>query len=638
MEKWANALWVCQLENRKWRGRAMCGITGWIDWQRDLTQPDVQSILSQMGKTLECRGPDDANQWVSPRAAFAHTRLIVVDPEGGAQPMSRQRGDRSYVMVYNGELYNTEDIRSELKNKGYTFRSHSDTEVLLTAYMEWGPACLDKLNGIFAFGIWDEAEQSFFMARDRIGVKPLFYSEKDGRLLFGSELKSILAHPEVEPILDTVGLSEIFAMGPSRTPGHGVFQGIEELRPGCYLIYDQNGLRTSKYWSLESKPHQEDLRTTVGQVRELFQDAVTRQLVSDVPVCTLLSGGLDSSAITAIVAEQYKKEGKHPLQSYSIDYVDNDKHFKANQFQPNSDDPWAEKVAEYLGIERYKIELDTPQLVDALHRAVLARDLPGMADVDSSLLLFSEAIKRDATVALSGECADEIFGGYPWFHREEALNSTIFPWSRNVKERIQFYSDELNDRIQPEAYIRERYQEALDEVPRLPGEKGLDARIREMFYLNLTRWMPTLLDRKDRMSMAVGLEVRVPYCDHRLVEYVWNVPWSMKMVGGQAKGLLREALKGILPDEVLFRKKSPYPKTHNPDYLAATKKGVQEILSDEASPLRPLLNQKKLQEFLGSDLQKVDMPWFGQLMNVPQLFAYLMQVDTWMREYGVRIK
>lgn len=616
----------------------MCGITGWIDWEQDLSSHENRSTLGKMSDTLICRGPDNSATWVTQHVAFAHTRLIVVDPEGGGQPMARQYGDNKYVIVYNGELYNTEDIRAELLDLGHSFRSHSDTEVLLEAYIEWGPDCVDKLNGIFAFAIWNERDQSIFMARDRIGVKPLFFAKRGTSFVFGSELKSLLANPVIQPELDTDGLAEIFVMGPSRTPGHGVFRGVEELKPGYSLLLNRDGVRTYPYWQLKSEPHTDDFDTTVEKVRELFVDAVERQLVSDVPVCTLLSGGLDSSAITAITANNYEKRGLPPISAYSIDYVDNDKYFEENQFQPDQDAPYAQKVADFLGIQRHVVKFDTPQLFDSLKRATLARDLPGMADIDSSLLLFSEAIQRDATVALSGECADEIFGGYPWFHQQDALSATTFPWSRQITDRMELYSAAFIDRVQPDSYLSDRYRQALDEVPRLAGEKDHDARIREMFYLNITRWMPTLLDRKDRMSMAVGLEVRVPFCDHRLVEYTWNIPWSMKYCDQQPKGILRRALKGVLPEDVLYRKKSPYPKTHNPNYLRATRDGMLEILNDASSPLLPFLDQKRMKEFALIDLQHIDMPWFGQLMNVPQLFAYLIQVDTWMREYNVTVK
>ncbi|MHB1419621.1 MAG: asparagine synthase (glutamine-hydrolyzing) [Bacillota bacterium] len=611
----------------------MCGITGWIDWRSDLTRQ--VSVLESMTQALTNRGPDAEGYWVSPRAALGHRRLIVIDPVGGTQPMVRSRDGKEYVIVYNGELYNTVELRSELESRGHNFLSRSDTEVLLVSYMEWGTDCVKKLNGIFAFAIWNEDDHTLFMARDRLGVKPLFYFAKGDTLVFGSELKSLLAHPAVKPKVDATGLAEIFIMGPARTPGHGIFRGVSELKPGCALAFSPDGIHSQCYWALESRPHTDDLRTTALRIRELLQDTVERQLVSDVPVCMLLSGGLDSSALTAFAAGAFKQAGIGPVHSYEVDYMDNDLYFRPSDYQPNSDAPWALKVSSSLGTVHHQVIIDTPQLVEALTDAVRARDLPGMADIDASLYLFSREIKKRATVALSGECADEIFCGYPWFYREDTLSSETFPWVRMIKERVRLLSPELIEQIRPEEYVARRYQEALEEVPRLAGEKDTEARLREIAYLTVTRFMPVLLDRKDRMSMAVGLEVRVPFCDHRLTEYAWNIPWTMKTCDGLEKGILRRALAGLLPEDVLTRRKSPYPKTYNPAYLAAVRKGVREILDDPVSPLLPFINTRVVRELITKDAASTNLPFFGQLMTYPQLLAYLMQVNTWLREYHV---
>lgn len=611
----------------------MCGITGWIDWELDLTQQ--RPVLETMTATLTNRGPDAEGIWLSPQAAFGHRRLSVVDLEGGKQPMIRQLGDCTYVITYNGELYNTLEIRRELQARGHQFYTNSDTEVLLVSYIEWGPACVDYLNGIFAFGIWNTKDQSLFMARDRLGVKPLFYSERDKSFFFGSELKALLAHPAIPARLDQEGLEEIFSLGPSRTPGHGVFQGIAELRPGYCLLHNRNGTRIWQYWSLKSQPHEDDLDTSIARIQELLGDAAKRQLVSDVPICTLLSGGLDSSALTAFAANSLKKEGLGPLHTYSVDYVDNDIYFKPNHFQPNSDAAYVKLMSDTFQTEHHSIIIDTPQLVDALKTATIARDLPGMADVDSSLYLFCKEIKKGATVVLSGECADEVFGGYPWFHSERALAYKSFPWARSVEERTRILSPELANQISPAEYVDRRYRETIAEVPVLPGEDPLEARRREMFYLNITWFMTTLLDRKDRMSMATGLEVRVPFCDHRLVEYVWNIPWEMKSCDQREKGILRRALQGVLPEEILTRRKSPYPKTHNPNYLSAVRSLLQNVLNDSSSPLLQLINVETVKRMVQSEEGALKNPWFGQLMTDPQFFAYLIQMDFWLREYKV---
>ncbi|MEW9121860.1 MAG: asparagine synthase (glutamine-hydrolyzing) [Thermotaleaceae bacterium] len=613
----------------------MCGITGWIDWNGDCSRQS--DILKEMTNRLSYRGPDTEGTWLSQIAALGHRRLAVVDPEGGGQPMIRYGGEYPYVIVYNGELYNTLELRAELEEKGYGFQSNSDTEVLLLSYMEWGADCIQKLNGIFAFGIWDEREQRLFLARDRLGVKPLFFMLKNDMFLFGSEPKSILSHPSVRAEIDIEGLSEIFVLGPARTPGNGVYRGMQELRPGYCMIYNRDGLKKWKYWSLKSEPHEDDMETTVEKIRELLKDAVTRQLVADVPVCTFLSGGIDSSAISSIAAAEYKKRGIGKLHTYSIDYVDNERYFKTNEFQPNSDDFWVKEVSAYLGTEHHRILIDTPQLIEALERATEAKDLPGMADIDSSLYLFCKEIKKNATVALSGECADEMFGGYPWFRSKEALDNPTFPWARNLQDRLVYLKPEFKQALQGEAYLARRYQETIEEVPVLPGENPEDARRREIFYLNILWFMTTLLDRKDRMSMATGLEVRVPFCDHRLMEYVWNIPWEMKYCDNIEKGILRRALKGILPENVLYRRKSPYPKTHNPSYKAGVQKILLEILNDSSQPIHQIIDGKRMQSMIQMDQIEFDKPWFGQLMTGPQLFAYLIQVNTWLKKYKVSI-
>lgn len=614
----------------------MCGITGWIDWHKDLTQ--YPSILENMTDTLAPRGPDASGTWITPRCALGHRRLSVMDPENGAQPMTRRAGDNTYSLVYNGELYNAPELKKELELRGHRFQTTCDTEVLLVAFMEWGRACVDRFNGIFAFAVWDDEEQSLFVARDRLGVKPFFYSYTDGRLLFGSEPKAILAHPDFPAQISGEGLAEIFAVGPARTPGHGVYKNMHELKPGHCMVMDTNGIRIYAYWKLESKPHEDSVEVTAEKVRELLEDTVQRQLASDVPICTLLSGGLDSSALTSFASRHYHEQGLGTLHTYSIDYVDNDKHFKTSAFQPNADAPWIQRMTDVLGTVHHPLEFDTPELVESLKSVVYARDLPGMADVDGSLYLFCREIKKDATVAISGEAADEIFGGYPWFHRDDALNAQTFPWSLATPERVALLSPDFVDWVKPEQYVQERYRQALSEVPRLAGENRQQNRMREMSYLNITRFMPTLLDRKDRMSMAVGLEVRVPFCDHRLVEYVWNIPWEVKTAGDREKGILRRALKGSMPDDVLTRKKSPYPKTHNPNYLSAVRSWVLDILNDSSSPLLQFIDVAKIRALAENDDGRFDLPWFGQLMTGPQLFAYLAQVDTWLRSYKVAIR
>ncbi|MGF7399944.1 asparagine synthase (glutamine-hydrolyzing) [Thermoanaerobacterium thermosaccharolyticum] len=612
----------------------MCGIAGWVSFEEDLTHRS--SVIASMGEKLKNRGPDSWGIWLSPHCAFAQTRLIVIDPEGGVQPMIKKYGDKKYVIIYNGELYNTEEIRHELALLGYTFKGHSDTEVLLTSYIEWGTECVYKLNGIYAFAVWDEHENRLFLSRDRLGVKPLFYTYKNGSLIFGSEIKAILAHPYVQAEVDEEGLAEIFVMGPTRTPGVGVFRNIYELKPGHFLTFSKSGVKIEKYWSLISREHEDDLDTTMEKIRFLLDDASKRQLVSDVPLCSLLSGGLDSTAVSVFANEKLKRLGSK-LKTYSVDYIGNDKYFKPNQFQPNSDSDLVEIVSKEINTNHNYVYVDNEELADALIPALYARDLPGMADVDSSLYLFLREVKKDVKVALSGEGADEVFGGYPWFRNKSAIEANTFPWIRMVEERMKLLSPQVVKLIRPLEYLNDRYREALNEVPKLPGEDKESARMREIFYLNQTRFLAMLLDRMDRMSMASGLEVRVPFLDHRLVEYVWNIPWEMKNLHNREKGLLRESLKGYIPSVVVERKKSPYPKTHNPVFRRKVKGWLQEIIDNPSSPILQLINRTEVQNLIDTDARDYDPAWFSQLMGGPQLFAYLIQINEWLLKYNIKI-
>ena len=613
----------------------MCGITGWIDYRRDLS--NGLQIIKNMSNTLAHRGPDESGTFVAYNVLFGHRRLTVVDPAGGQQPMTKAIGNNKFTMVYNGELYNTEEVRKKLLTAGYSFDSYSDTEVLLISYIHYGKDCLKHLNGIFAFAIWDERKKQLFMARDRMGVKPLFYYREGDSLIFGSEIKALLAHPDVEPVIDEKGIMEIFGLGPARGRESGVFKGVRELKPGFRLIFNREGLKTEQYWQLKTHPHNGDFVTTVEHVRDLFIDSVQRQLVSDMPVCTFLSGGLDSSAISSVTADYFKEHDKR-LDTYSVDYKDNELYFAEDDYQPNSDSDWIPKVVEEINSKHHGVIVNTEELVSSLREAVLANDLPGMADIDSSLYLFTKEVKNDFTVALSGECADEIFGGYPWYRREADLKSDTFPWSKSLDIRKEILSEEFKS-LPLESYVDHQYNQTLREMPDpLEGESWKERRIRELFYLNLKWFMVTLLTRKDRMSMANSLEVRVPFADHRLVEYSWNIPWKMKYYNNIEKGLLREAFKGIVPEKIRKRKKSPYPKTHNPQYTAQVKSWLKAIIANSDAPLLQLIDKKKVRELIEGKGNISKSPWFGQLMRRPQLMAYLIQVNIWMEEYNVRIE
>lgn len=611
----------------------MCGIAGWIDYGGI---SGGEEIMRRMAQTMIPRGPDASGRYISDICALAHRRLSVIDPAGGAQPMTREYGGDRCVIVYNGELYNTDEIKDELKKQGYSFSTASDTEVLLMSYIAWGEACLDRLNGIYAFAVWSEREQQLFLARDRMGVKPLFYYEYDGGIIFGSEIKTLLSHPKVRPVIDREGIADIMLLGPARKPGYGVFKGVYELKPAECGYFGKSGLKKRTYWTLRAAPHTESFEETAEHTAYLIKDAIKRQLVSDVPLCTFLSGGLDSSIISAVAAEEYRKEGR-PLATYSIDYKDNAKNFQASSFQPDMDAPWIEEMVRFIGSEHNYTVVDTPALTDALEQSVYARDIPGMADVDSSLYLFCKEIKKKYTVALSGECADEIFGGYPWYHREEILYRPGFPWACSTEDRAALLRENILGDIDPEDYVGSCCAETLKSTEYLDTDTKKERRMREMFILNMYWFMQCLLDRKDRMSMASGLEVRVPFCDHRIARYAYNIPWEYKAAFGREKGLVRHAMQGVLPDGVLWRKKSPYPKTHNPDYLEAVILRTKAILADKDCRITEILDRKKLLR-LCENPAVFKNNWYGQLMTAPQVFAYIMQTEYWLRRYDVIVE
>ena len=606
----------------------MCGIAGYVD----LVHPQTQEIGMQMLKKLTPRGPDAEGVYLSPCACLVHRRLTIIDPAGGKQPMSLQAGE-TYTLVYNGELYNTEELRSELISLGHTFQGHSDTEVLLHGLVEWGRDCLPRLNGIFAFALWNEQTKTLLLARDPMGVKPLFFSVTPSGFVFASELKAMLCHPDVPPEVDEEGLNQLFFLGPAKTPGSGVFRRISEILPGQWGQYSPDGYRDGFYWKLAAREHTDNLDQTLEKTRFLLEDAGRRQLVSDVPLCCFLSGGLDSSLLSMLAAKEYAKEGR-TLTTFSVDYQDNAQYFQKSLFQPNSDSAYISQMAEFLHSDHRQVILDNTQLFAALPDAVKARDLPGMADIDSSLLLFCREIRRDFAVAVSGECADELFGGYPWYHRREILFADTFPWSRSLTLRRNVLKPDLLPH--GEEYVRQQYLDTIALADKLPEESAEDSRMREMFMLNLRWFMQTLLDRKDRMSMACGLEVRVPFCDKRITEYAYNMPWHFKALGGREKGIVRQAFTDALPEEIVWRKKSPYPKTWNPIYLELTRCALRKVLADETSPLLPFLNTEFLNGLL-EDPASITEPWYGQLMQAPQIFAYLVQLDCWMREYQVKI-
>ena len=605
----------------------MCAIAGILDLHAD------ETILRGLLKTMTRRGPDEKGVYQSKNTTLLHSRLTIIDPVGGKQPMALTYGGEEYIIVYNGELYNTEELRRELYGLGHKFQSHSDTEVMLHAYAQWGEHMLEKVNGIFGLAIWENKKRSLFLARDRMGVKPLFYCLHNGGLIFASEIKTILAYPSVRPELDAGGAAELLLLGPGRTPGSGVFRGIKELKPGCCARYSEGKWVWRQYWKLTDREHTDSFDETAEKVRFLVTDAIERQMISDYPVGTFLSGGLDSSIITAVCAIKQKSRGQI-LPTFSLDYQNNEIFFVPEKFKPDTDNAYIVMMEDYLGTDSHWTVLSSQQLWEALEDTTLARDLPGMADVDFSLLLFCKEIRKHVKVALSGECADEIFGGYPWYRDPAVRDIDGFPWAQNTKYRLSFLSPWVTAQIDGEAFVQDQYTQTIRECDILPGASQDEIRIKQMVNLNQQWFMQTLLDRKDRMSMYSGLEVRVPFCDYRIAEYMYGVPWNFKDYQGREKGLLRYAVRGLLPEGVLYRKKSPYPKTYDPIYFELVSGQLKEILQDPQAPILQLVKREALENLLTAEYA---WPWYGQLMRIPQTIAYMLQLNFWLDAYKVHL-
>ena len=608
----------------------MCSINGCVDF----CTPhgiDKQKIRAA-GRAMAHRGPDAHGEFFTPHAGFYHNRLAVMDPARGGQPMQATYRGKTYTIIYNGEVYNCVALRRELSRLGAVFLTECDTEVVLWSYIFWGEDAPTHLNGIFAFAVYDPACEKVFLARDRLGVKPLFYARFGTKFYFASEVKGILATGEIPAEVTREGLWQLLYLTPVTLPGQSVFAHVKELLPAHTARITRNGFESWPYWKLEARECRDDAPTAALVVRELFRDAVKRQLESDVPLAVLLSGGLDSSAITAVAAEMLHGKGKQ-LSTYSFEYEGNKESFRPTLFQPQGDDQYAAQLAADLGTDHTVLTAPNARIAELLGDAALARDLPGQADIDSSLLYFCGEIKNRHTVLLSGECSDEIFGGYPWFYRPEMLFRDHFPWIHDPHARARLFDDTLVQENRGMDFLREISRKSLADCPLLDGESAEDATARKATWLSTRYFMANLLSRKDHMSMHAAVEVRVPFADHRILEYVFNVPWHIKYENGVEKALLRRAMTGMLPDRVLWRKKSPYPKTHNPVYEECVRKMLAERLSRAGGFLAEYLDRRRLQTLLDGE----NRTWQGQLMGRAQLLAWLYQLDVWFEYYGVNL-
>lgn len=616
----------------------MCGISGVYRTHGGMEEKEdfYKKALEKMNFVAKHRGPDEEGIYLKSHCGMAHVRLSILDQKKGQQPMIFCENKKEYAIVYNGEIYNMKELQKQLKDRGVKLLTNCDTEVILKGYALWGEKIAEKLNGIFSFAIWQENEKKLILCRDPLGVKPLFYHRQEGQLIFASEIKSLLSYDPTLARCDKEGMKELLALGPAHTPGKTVYQGIEEVKPGRICSIRRGEWREHIYWQLQGKEHKENREQTIEKVSFLVEDAVKKQMLSDLPVCTFLSGGLDSSIVSAIAAGKKKEEGEI-LTTFSFDFIGNKEHFLSNGFQPSQDAPYAKEMAEYLGTTHHLLWCDSRQLFENLLTAMRARDYPCMADVESSLFYFCSKVSESFKVTLTGECADEIFGGYPWFYKKELFDRQEFPWSYDIPTRELLLKEEILAELNLTEYSHQAYEATIRETPGFEGDLPEERRRRELMYLNLRWFMATLLERMDRTSMHHGLEARVPFADLRIVEYLYNVPWEFKFMDGIEKGLLRHAARKWLPDSVLFRKKSPYPKTYDPGYEKLLRRAFEEMLRRKEEPIHQLIDERKTKKLLAENLSYTS-PWYGQLMAGPQLLAYYLQMNGWMKEYEIKME
>ena len=613
----------------------MSGFTGFCNYNESFTEEKYlwMALTRRMTRRISHRGRDEQGAHVSPHCVLSSARLAALDLKNGTQPITVKRGDYEFTIAFDGMIYNAKELKKELETLGCRFETECDTEVLINAYICFGEEFVHRLNGMFSLAIDDTMNRRTILIRDHFGVRPIFYSFSNGRLVFSSEIKGLFEYSGINPVVKADGLREIFAVGPARSLGCGVFDGIHEIEPGHLAVYDKDGFHERAYYTMQAREHEDSYDDTVKNVRELLIDTVERQISSDIPVCSMLSGGLDSSIVSSIAARALGKEGK-TLDTFAFNFEGNEKHFKPSSYQPDQDKLWAEKTAEAIGSDHKNLLCTTDELADSLFEAVIAKDLPGMTDIDGSLLYFCRELKKTHGAAICGEGADEIFGGYPWFHRSELYDGTEFPWSKSIDFRTSLINPELQSILDIKAYSARKLEETLENVPHISGETAETRRIRDISYLTLKWFMPTLIDRADRCSSFSAFQMRLPFADQQLGDYLFNVPWEYKNHNGVVKALLRDSAKGLLPDEILYRKKSPYPKTYNPAYEQMLKQRLTYILKDSSQPIHKILSRETAKALLNEQFD-YGQPWFGQLMAGPQLLAYLIQINYWLLHYNI---
>jgi len=599
----------------------MSGIAGMVNPLGNILAKSIN--ISAASEFIRNRGPYGSAHFFCDNAVL----LKRINKPGESSPIAEVNHEgKTYILVLDGTIHNSRELKSELN---FANTEIADSRLLIYAYIKWQERMFNKLNGVFAFALWIKEDKKLILARDHVGVKPLFYAFSGQLLLFCSHIQGITNNPLFETTLDKEGLAELICLSPRYSPGNAVFKGVYRLMPGYYLTYSREGLEKKRYWIMEKNIHEDDLDRTINTVRDLLTDSVMRQIEPEVSQCGFLSGGLYSSFITALAAKSFNKFSNNTYNTWSVDFEAENRYLRQRQIE-DSDTPWIRWACRKLGTRHHYIILSSKDLADALPEATEARGFPGMADYDSSLLLLCREIQKDFSVVFSGDCSDEIFGCGLRASDCFPQNKRRLPWSSNLAEKISVFKNEIISMVSPYEYIEKCYEEAISEYLRFSVNAGRLTREYETQWFSLYWNLPGILERLDTMSMACGLEARTPLCDVRLIEYFWNIPSEMKRYNNRERGLLREALRGIIPHDILDRRKNPFPLPLDLSYEEKLKNILTERVLDPGSPIKNLLNTKTLESMM-----KQENPSGRHYTARAQLYGWIIQLDYFLRANGI---
>lgn len=597
-----------------------------------------RDTIHKMSEALIKRGPDHQEYHLFTHGAFCHNALFSgsIHPQipCKTQPVTKRLCNNIYTLFYDGYVTNLIELKKKLEEEGEDTADLSQEELLLFAFQTYGPEFVKQLDGAFALVVYDETKNLIYLFRDQLGLRPLYYMFIDKTLIFASEPKGIFAYPNITPTVTREGLNEIFSMGPARSLGKSAFKNLFELKAGHFLVYGRDQMYEECYHQFRFREHTDSYPDTVDHVNELLGRSIEVLSYTDSAPASLLSGGLDSSVITAELVKRNSDDNS--VKTFSFDFIGSRQHFKANNFQPSLDAPYVHQMADALRTDHTTLVCGNTEQYEYLKQSVIAHDLPAMGDIDSSLLYFCEKIAPSHHTIFTGECADELFAGYPWYHKAEMYEADTFPWSIDTSPRKELLNNDFISVLDMDSYIHEQYQHACAEIF-YPDSKDASLLHSKTMYLTMRYFMQTLVNRTDRAASANSLDIRVPFADFSLAEYLFNVPYEMKAKDGEVKHLLREYAKGLLPEEIRVRRKSPYPKTYDPGYEALLSTALLKVISDSNSPLLEFVDKNKVYSFC-QNTKDYGRPWYGQLMAGPQLMAYYLQINYWLQKYQIKVE